>query len=258
MDIDLNLVMEKLTQTFQNAKIYTNIIENYINTLCENLDLDVLIVDKEANILFEKVKTEYSFTVKNELTNDIKLETQINKQLESINEIKINITLDNLYTTKYDRKELASMYGNFIPIYMYRERLATIILYGENMYEYNKMRVLSNNISIVLSILIWNEKNNEKTETIRKREDIKICIASLSYSELVAIINIFDELQKDDGLIVASKIADKAGITRSVIVNALRKFESARIIETRSLGMKGTYIKILNDYLPIELKKFKK
>ena len=48
---------------------------------------------------------------------------------------------------------------------------------------------------------------------------------------------------------VASKIADRVGITRSVIVNALRKLESAGVIETRSLGMKGTYIRILNEQL---------
>ncbi len=51
------------------------------------------------------------------------------------------------------------------------------------------------------------------------------------------------------------KIADRVGITRSVIVNALRKFESAGVIESRSLGMKGTFIKILNDYLLEELEK---
>jgi transcriptional pleiotropic repressor len=42
-----------------------------------------------------------------------------------------------------------------------------------------------------------------------------------------------------------------------VIVNALRKFESAGVIESRSLGMKGTHIKILNDKLIDELKRFK-
>ncbi len=53
---------------------------------------------------------------------------------------------------------------------------------------------------------------------------------------------------------MASKVADRVGITRSVIVNALRKFESAGVIESRSLGMKGTYIKVLNDRLLDELK----
>ena len=56
---------------------------------------------------------------------------------------------------------------------------------------------------------------------------------------------------------MASKIADLVGITRSVIVNALRKFESAVVIESRSSGMKGTYIKVLNDVVFDELKRVK-
>ena len=74
-----------------------------------------------------------------------------------------------------------------------------------------------------------------------------MAINSLSYSELEAIEHIFEELDGSEGLLVASKIADRVGITRSVIVNALRKLESAGVIESRSLGMKGTYIKVLND-----------
>ena len=58
-----------------------------------------------------------------------------------------------------------------------------------------------------------------------------------------------------EGLLVASKVADRSGITRSVIVNALRKLESAGVIESRSLGMKGTYIKIVNSQFREELAK---
>ena len=82
-------------------------------------------------------------------------------------------------------------------------------------------------------------------------------IDSLSYSELEAVEHIFKELNDQEGLLVASRIADRAGITRSVIVNALRKLESAGVIESRSLGMKGTYIKILNDRLLPALEKLK-
>ena len=72
-----------------------------------------------------------------------------------------------------------------------------------------------------------------------------------------AIIHVLDELNGSEGILVASKIADKVGITRSVIVNALRKFESAGVIETKSSGMKGTYIKVINDVVFRELKKIK-
>lgn len=50
----------------------------------------------------------------------------------------------------------------------------------------------------------------------------------------------------------------QSGITRSVIVNALRKFESAGVIESRSSGMKGTYIKVLNEVIFDELEEIKK
>ena len=46
--------------------------------------------------------------------------------------------------------------------------------------------------------------------------------------------------------------------SQTVIVNALRKFESAGVIESRSSGMKGTYIKVLNDVIFDELKNLKK
>ena len=74
-------------------------------------------------------------------------------------------------------------------------------------------------------------------------------------SEIEAVQQIFAELDGNEGLLVASKIADRSGITRSVIVNALRKLESAGVIESRSLGMKGTRIKIINSKFKEELAK---
>ena len=95
--------------------------------------------------------------------------------------------------------------------------------------------------------------NEESAEENRKIQIVKSAISTLSFSELEAIIHIFDELDGSEGILVASKIADRVGITRSVIVNALRKFESAGVIESRSSGMKGTYIKVLNDVVFDEL-----
>ena len=82
-----------------------------------------------------------------------------------------------------------------------------------------------------------------------------MAIGTLSYSELKAVQAIFEALDGDEGRLTASSVADKIGITRSVIVNALRKLESAGIIESRSLGMKGTYLKILNQRFKEELEK---
>lgn len=97
--------------------------------------------------------------------------------------------------------------------------------------------------------------NEESAEENRKMQIVKSAINTLSFSELEAITHIFEELEGSEGILVASKIADRVGITRSVIVNALRKFESAGVIESRSSGMKGTYIKVLNDVVFDELEK---
>ena len=76
-----------------------------------------------------------------------------------------------------------------------------------------------------------------------------MAIGTLSYSENEAVKRIFEELDGVEGILVASRVADKSSITRSVIVNALRKLESAGVIESRSLGMKGTHIKVINEKL---------
>ena len=81
----------------------------------------------------------------------------------------------------------------------------------------------------------------------RKVAVVKSAVSTCHSQRCKLLLHIFDELNGMEGTLVASKIADRVGITRSVIVNALRKFESAGVIESRSSGMKGTYIKVLND-----------
>lgn len=90
---------------------------------------------------------------------------------------------------------------------------------------------------------VLDERQEDEAAEVRAARN---AINSLSYSEVVAMQKIFEQLDGDEGLLVASRIADEAGITRSVIVNALRKLASANVIESRSLGMKGTYLRILN------------
>jgi transcriptional pleiotropic repressor len=106
----------------------------------------------------------------------------------------------------------------------------------------------------VVGLEMMRSVNEESAEENRKIQIVKSAISTLSFSELEAIQHIFNELRGNEGILVASKIADRVGITRSVIVNALRKFESAGVIESRSSGMKGTYIKVLNDVVFDELK----
>lgn len=145
-----------------------------------------------------------------------------------------------------------------VPINGGGERLGTLIL-GRSTGQFSDEDLLLGELgSTVVGMEILRSHAAEMEEEARKKAAVQVALGTLSYSELEAVQHIFDELGgKEEGLLVASKIADRVGITRSVIVNALRKFESAGVIESRSLGMKGTHIKVLNDRLIEELRKLR-
>lgn len=75
-----------------------------------------------------------------------------------------------------------------------------------------------------------------------KITSIDQALATLTYSEDQALEQMLLELPEQGGLLVASRIADTHGVTRSVMVNAVRKLESGGLVRAQSLGMKGTRI----------------
>lgn len=91
----------------------------------------------------------------------------------------------------------------------------------------------------------------EEQERHAEQESLAAAVAlkCLSYSEQQAVVELFKELGGSEGILVASRIADRLGITRSVIVNALRKLESGGVVRCRSLGMRGTHVKVTNPAL---------
>ena len=108
----------------------------------------------------------------------------------------------------------------------------------------------------LIGIGVTEVSHNQEKERSHCQAVVSAALASLSYSEVGAIEEIFRRLDRMENIIVASKIADTLGITRSVIVNAIRKFESAGIIETRSLGMKGTFIRVKTPCFVQEINKY--
>ena len=145
-----------------------------------------------------------------------------------------------------------------VPIYGGGRRIGTLIIarYDENFTDDDL--IVAEYGATVTGMEMLRDRSEKIELEARKKATVQIALATLSYSEAEAAINILSELDGDEGLLVASKIADRVGITRSVIVNALRKFESAGVIESKSLGMKGTYIRIKNEYLMEEVQKLRR
>lgn len=177
------------------------------------------------------------------------------KQDEAVSNVGIDNPLTSYPVEMSDMFEKS--YTTLVPILGGGERLGTLILGRLNEQFGMEDLILAEYGATVIAMEILRERAEAVEEEIRSKAVVQMAIGSLSYSELEAVEHIFEELEGKEGLLVASKIADRVGITRSVIVNALRKLESAGVIESRSLGMKGTYIKVLNEKLLSELDKLR-
>ena len=173
----------------------------------------------------------------------------------SVLSTKENVNLETLGFENVDTRRYRAV---ITPIEISGERLGTLFLYKcDAQYDIDDI-ILCEYGTTVVGLEMLRAVSEENAEENRKVQIVKSAIGTLSFSELEAITHIFDEMEGKEGILVASKIADRVGITRSVIVNALRKFESAGVIESRSSGMKGTYIKVLNDVVFEELEQIKK
>src|SRR5699024_122199 len=170
------------------------------------------------------------------------------QKLFEVRETSSNLDIESSYTAfPIENKELFQEgLTTIVPIMGGGERLGTLLLARMARKFEDDDLILAEYGATVVGMEILREKAEEIEQEARSKAVVQMAINSLSYSEHEAIEHIFKELDGEEGLLVASKIADRVGITRSVIVNALRKLESAGVIESRSLGMKGTYIKVLN------------
>lgn len=108
--------------------------------------------------------------------------------------------------------------------------------------------ILVEHVATIIATELLHWRAAQKESEAREKKDVQLAFRSLSYSECSAIKVLFHQLDGLELKITASKIATEHHITRSVIVNAIRKLESAGIITSRSLGMKGTYIRIKSEF----------
>ncbi|NEW03068.1 GTP-sensing pleiotropic transcriptional regulator CodY [Bacillus megaterium] len=228
-------------------------------TLCEVIESNVFVVSRRGKLLGIAVKQQIENARMKDMLEARQFPEEYTQSLFNIQEASSNLNIESQYTAfPVENKDLFDAgLTTIVPIIGGGERLGTLVLSRLDRQFEDDDLILAEYGATVVGMEILREKAEEIEEEARSKAVVQMAISSLSYSELEAIEHIFEELNGNEGLLVASKIADRVGITRSVIVNALRKLESAGVIESRSLGMKGTYIKVLNNKFLVELEKLK-
>ena len=251
--LDKTRKIGKLLHNNNSSKVVFNDI---CDVMKEILQSNVLVISRKGKILGVGERPEIE-----KITELIEgnvgsfIDTMLNDRFLSVLSTKENVNLSTLGFETTDSKKYQAVIA---PIEIAGERLGTLFLYqcGKE-YDIDDIILTEYGVTVV-GLEMLRSVNEENAEDTRKHQVVKAALGTLSSSEAEAIVHIFDELNGTEGILVASKIADRVGITRSVIVNALRKFESAGVIESRSSGMKGTYIKVVNDAVYGEIEDYRR
>lgn len=251
--LDKTRKINKLLHNNNSSKVVFNDI---CRVLSEILLSNVLVISKKGKVLgisqYEGVEEIHELIV--DQVGSL-IDPLLNERLLGILSTKENV---NLQTLGFVVENIRRYQALITPIDIAGERLGTLFMYKyEDDYDIDDI-ILSEYGTTVVGLEMMRSVHEENAEEIRKQQIVQSAISTLSVTELEAILLIFREMKGNECTLVASKIADQAGITRSVIVNALRKFESAGVIESRSSGMRGTNIKVLNDAVFAELEQLRK
>ncbi len=264
MSVQLLDKTRKINQLLQNSNATKVIFNDICGVLSSILEGSVFVISRKGKVLGAGKGGSQAGMPLLEGEVGTFIDPLLNERLLSVLSTKENVNLETLGF----EKEVAEAYHAVVsPISIAGERLGTLFVFnrGEGFDTASRGEgfdiddiIICEYAATVVGLAMRQSVNEEFAEEARKEQIVRGAVSTLSFSEMEAITHIFRELKGNEGILVASKIADRVGITRSVIVNALRKFESAGVIESRSSGMRGTYIKVLNDAVFAELERIRK
>lgn len=246
MSVELLDRTRKINKLLHNNNSQKVIFNDICKVLAEVLMSNVIVMSRKGKILgISNIDTE---NVLNEMISEevgTHIDTRLNERLLTILSTKENV---NLSTLGFE-SGIDDYTGIIVPIDIAGERLGTLFMYRKGVEYDIEGIILAEYGTTVVGLEMMRSVSEEIEQEKRNRTIIESAFRTLSLTEVKAVKHIFTELEGKEGILVASKIADRYGITRSVIVNALRKLESAGVIESKSSGMKGTYIHVNNDLI---------
>ena len=235
--LDKTRKINKLLHNNNSSKVVFNDI---CAVLTDILDSNVLVVSRKGKIL--GVSKSPNVREINELITESvgsHIDEMLNERLLSILSTKENV---NLETLGFSADAVQGCQAIVTPIDIAGERLGTLFIYKQDTTYSIDDIILSEYGTAVVGLEMLRSVNEENAEETRKEHIVQSAISTLSFSELEAIIHIFDELGGTEDILVASKVADRVGTTRAVRVHALRSVESSVCTESRSSAMTWRWI----------------
>lgn len=219
---------------------------DFCRELSHVLSVNVLLLSSQGKILGKRENSGIAVIPQlQEKKRGEYIDRALHDRFLSILSTKENV---NLMTLGFSQEESGGIQGMIAPVSVAGARLGTLFVYrGRDPFSIDDI-ILTEYGTTVVGLAMQRAESEEISEEEHRKRDVMAVLGTLSKLETRAVIAVLEEMgDRREGILVASRLADNVGITRSVIVNALKKCESAGVIQTKSSGMKGTAIHVLND-----------
>lgn len=254
------VIREKEITNFDNTEDFP--FQTLIQELGQILVANTYMIDIDGKVLgyyahFNAINSERT----NAMFVAKQLDTEYMRLIKEVQETKENIPTDNDQTifALELRNQFKKGMTTIIPIFGGSQKIGYLVLARQSHTFNDSDLILGEYVSTVVALeMIFHRRQIEEAKK-QEKENVVASLQTLSYSELNALNGIFKYADTPTFRITASRVAKEENITRSVIVNALRKMESAGVLISRSLGMKGTLIDTRTeenlDYIKKQIKK---
>lgn len=247
--LDKTRKINHLLNNRQSDKVNFN---EFCRVFSGEMHVNVLLISRKGKVLGLKERREIPVIPQlGQVAYGEYLEVSLQERLLNVLSTKENV---NLMTLGFSFAGVEEYQVMVAPVNMAGKRLGTLFVYRKELPFSIDDIILTEYGTVVIGLAMQRAESEEMTEEQHKEQDVTAAIQTLSRLEARAMSCVLDELEDvTEGILVTSRLADKVGITRSVIVNALKKCESAGIIKTKSSGMKGTTIRVVNDLFSTEM-----
>ena len=210
--LDKTRKIGKLLHNNNSSKVvFNDICKVMREILCSN----VLVISRKGKVLgIGKSEGIQSITELIDENVGGFIDNMLNERLLGVLSTKENV---NLETLGFESSDIRKLQAIITPIEIAGERLGTLFIYKcDVQYDIDDI-ILCEYGSTVVGLEMLRAVNEESAEESRKVAVVKSAISTLSFSEMEAITHIFDELGGMEGILVASKIADRVGDRKSVV-----------------------------------------
>ena len=209
MSVQLLDKTRKINKLLHNNNSHKVVFNDICDVLSDILASNAMVISKKGKILGLKNRDdipEIHELIEGKVGSLI--DSMLNERLLLVLSTKENVKLTTL---GFDGPNIDKYHGLLLPIDIAGERLGTLFLYRLDIeYDIDDI-ILGEYGTTVVGLEMMRALNEENAEENRKIAIVRSAISTLSFSELQAIKHIFSELDGEEGILVASKVADRVG-----------------------------------------------